>query len=100
MNKYEFAKQIADRVWVEAFFTDEHSGVPVRFETRGRSDAGSGSITIYRHDPSIRIDPPAVDLEKRWSELLRRLSQEAEKSDPVCRAEFFYGSPTWQDGSL
>ena len=89
MNKYEFAKQIADRVWVETIFTDEHSGVPVRFETRGRSDASSGSIAIYRHDPSIRIDPPAVDFDKRWSESLRRLSQEAQKGDPVCRAEFF-----------
>ncbi len=89
LNKYEFAKQIADRVWVETIFTDEHSGVPVRFETRGRSDASSGSIAIYRHDPSIRIDPPAVELEKRWSESLRHLSQEAQKSDPVCRAEFF-----------
>src|SRR5262245_56299868 len=41
MNKYEFAKQIADRIWVETIFTDEHSGLPVRFETRGRSDANS-----------------------------------------------------------
>ena len=89
MNKYEFAKQIADRVWVETIFTDEHSGLPVRFETRGRSDASSGATAIYRHDPSIRIDPPSVDFEKRWSESLRRLSQEAQKGDPVCRAEFF-----------
>jgi hypothetical protein len=89
MNKYEFAKQIADRVWVETIFTDEHSGLPVRFETRGRSDASSGATAIYRHDPSIRIDPPSVDLDKRWSESLRLLSQEAQKGDPVCRAKFF-----------
>jgi hypothetical protein len=89
MNKYEFAKQIAERVWVEAIFTDGQSGLPVRFETRGRSDAISGSIAIYRHDPSISIDPPAVEPEKRWSVSLRQLSQEVQKGDPVCRAEFF-----------
>ena len=87
--KYEFAKQIADRVWVETIFTDEQSGIPVRFETSGRSDASTGSTAIYRHDPSIGIDPPSVDFEKRWSESLRRLSQEAQKGDPACRAEFF-----------
>jgi len=88
-NKYEFVKQIGDWVWVETIFADEQSGIPVRFETRGRSDANAGSITIYRHDASIRIDPPTVDLEKRWSESLQRLSQEVEKGDPACRAEFF-----------
>ena len=88
-NKYEFAKQIGDWVWVETIFTDEQSGIPVRFETRGRSDANAGSITIYRHDTSIRIDPPTIDLEKRWSESLQRLSEEVEKGDPACRAEFF-----------
>lgn len=87
--KYEFAKQIADRVWVEAIFTDEHSGIPVRFETRGRSDASSGFTAIYRHDPSISVDPPSVDFDKRWSESLRRLSEESQKGDPACRAEFF-----------
>jgi hypothetical protein len=88
-NKYEFVKQIGDWVWVETIFADEQSGIPVRFETRGRSDANAGSITIYRHDTSIRIDPPTVDLEKRWSESLQRLSEEVEKGDPACRAEFF-----------
>ena len=88
-NKYEFAKQIADRVWVETIYTDGDSGIPLRFETRGRSDASSGLIAIYRHDPSSRIDPPTVDLDKRWAKSLQRLSQEAEKGDPVCRAEFF-----------
>src|SRR5262249_19120420 len=47
-NKYEFVKQIGDWVWVETIFADEQSGIPVRFETRGRSDANAGSITIYR----------------------------------------------------
>lgn len=89
MNKYEFAKQIADRVWVETIFTNVHSGLPVRFETGGRSDASSGATAIYRHDPAIRVDPPSVDLDKRWSESLRQLSQEAKKGDPVCRAKFF-----------
>jgi hypothetical protein len=89
MNKYEFAKQIAERVWVETIFADEQSGVPVRFETRGRSDVSSGSIAIYRHDPTISIDPPAVEPEKRWSESLRQLSQDVQKGDPVCRAAFF-----------
>jgi hypothetical protein len=88
-NKYEFIKQIGDRVWVETIFTDEQSGIPIRFETRGRSDADVGAVTVYRHDASIRIDPPTVDLEKRWSESLQRLSQEAQKGDPACRAEFF-----------
>ena len=82
-------KQIGDWVWVETIFADEQSGIPVRFETRGRSDANAGSITIYRHDASIRIDPPTVDLEKRWSDSLQRLSEEVEKGDPACRAEFF-----------
>jgi hypothetical protein len=98
-NKYEFAKQIADRVWVETIFTDELSGLPVRFETRGRSDASSGATAIYRHDPSISIDPPSVDFEKRLSESIRRLSLEAQKGDPVCRAEFQRGA-TRQDGRL
>lgn len=89
MIKYEFAKQIADRVWVETIFADEDSGLPFRFETRGRGDAGSGATAIYRHDPSIRVDPPSVDFDKRWSESLRRLSQETQKGDPVCRAAFF-----------
>lgn len=89
LNKYEFAKQIADRVWVETIFTDAQSGLPVRFETGGRSDAGSGATAIYRHDPSIRVDPPSVDFDKRWLESLRRLSQEAQKGDPVCRVQFF-----------
>src|SRR5262245_2633468 len=89
MTKYEFAKQIADRVWVETIFTDEHSGLVARFETRGRSDAGSGATVVYRHDPSIRVDPPSVELDKRWTESLRLLSQEAQRGDPVCRATFF-----------
>jgi hypothetical protein len=88
-NKYEFIKQIGDRVWVETIFADEQSGIPVRFETSGRSDADAGAVTVYRHDPSIRIDPPTVDLEKRWSDSLQHLSQEAEKGDPACRTEFF-----------
>ena len=89
MIKYEFAKQIAERVWVETIFTDAHSGLPVQFETGGRSNASSGATAIYRHDPSIRVDPPSVDFDKRWSESLRRLSQEAQKGDPACRAKFF-----------
>lgn len=89
MNKYEFAKEIAGRVWIEAIFTDEHSGLPVRFETHGRSDASSGATAIYRNDPSIRVDPPSVDPERRLSESLQRVLQEAQKGDPVCRAEFF-----------
>jgi hypothetical protein len=88
-NKYEFVKEIGDRVWVETIFADAESGIPVRFETRGRSDANSGTITIYRHDPSIRIDPPSVDLEKRWAASLRRLSEEAQKGDPACRTALF-----------
>jgi hypothetical protein len=87
--KYEFAKQIADRVWVDTIFADEHSGLPVRFETSGRSDASSGATAIYRYDPAIRVDPPSVDLDKRWSESLRLLSQEAQKGDSTCRAKFF-----------
>src|SRR5205807_5169277 len=47
------------------------------------------AVTVYRYDSSIRIDPPTVDLEKRWSESLQRLSQEAQNGDPACRAEFF-----------
>ena len=88
-KKYEFAKQIGDWVWAETIFADEQSGIPVRFETRGGRDANAGSITIYRHDASIHIDPPTVDLEKRWSESLQRLSEEVDKGDPACRAEFF-----------
>src|SRR5262244_743076 len=88
-NKYEFVKQIGDWLWVEPIFADEQSALPVRSETRGRSDANAGSITIYRHDTSIRIDPPTVDLEKRWSESLQRLSEDVDKGDPACRAEFF-----------
>jgi hypothetical protein len=89
VNKYEFVRQIADRVWVETIYSEADSRIPVRFETRGRSDANSGAIAIYRHDPAIRIDPPAVDLDQRWAESLRQLSQEAEKGDPACRTEFF-----------
>lgn len=88
-NKYEFVKQIGEWVWIETIFADEQSGLPVRFETRGRSDAYAGAVTIYRYDSSIRIDPPIVDLEKRMSESVQRLSEEARKGDPACRAEFF-----------
>src|SRR5262249_26033224 len=87
-NKYEFVKQIGDWVWVETIFADEQSGIPVRFETRGRSDANAGSIRIYRHDTSIRIDPPTVELDKRWAESLQRVAEQVETGDPVCRAEF------------
>src|SRR5262249_56107483 len=52
-------------------------------------DGNGGCIRIDGNDGSMRIDPPTVDLEKRWSESLQRLSEEVEKSDPACRAEFF-----------
>jgi hypothetical protein len=88
-NKYEFVKEIGDWVWVETIFADKESGIPIRFETRGRNGADVGAITIYRHDPAIRIDPPIVDLDKRWSNSLQHLSQEVQKGDPACRTEFF-----------
>jgi len=84
MNKYEFAKPIAGRVWVEAIFTDEKSGVPVRFETSGRSDADSGSVTIYRHDPAIRIDPSILmsDGRNRYGGCRRKRRQAIPHAEP------------------
>jgi len=86
LNKYVFATWIAGRVSMEAVFTDPDSGVPVRFETRGDADGTSGSITTYRYDASIPIEPPVVDLQKRWSTSLQRFTEETGKGDPACRA--------------
>src|SRR5215813_7977845 len=40
-NKYEFVKQIVGLVLVETILAYEQSGVPVRFETRVRSDVNA-----------------------------------------------------------
>jgi hypothetical protein len=88
LNRYEFATRLADRTVAETVFTDTETGLPVRFETKGRTDTASGSVMTFRHDASIRIEPPAVDLSARWSASLQHVAQEARKGDPACRAGF------------
>jgi hypothetical protein len=87
LNKYMFATWVAGRVSLEAVFTDADTGVPVRFETRSDADGTSGSITTYRYDPAIRIEPPVVDTEKRWSTSLQLFAEETGRGDPVCRTK-------------
>jgi hypothetical protein len=88
LNGYAFATRLPDRISSEMLFTDVDTDIPVRFETRGRSDAASGSVTTFHHDASIRIEPPTVDSSARWSASLGQVAREAQKGEPVCRAEF------------
>lgn len=85
--KYEFAAPAGDRHnLAEVVFIDANTARPARFETRN-ADASEGSITIYFHDPLIRIEPPIVDLEKRRARSVRRFQDIVQDAEPVCREE-------------
>jgi hypothetical protein len=90
---YEFATQdtwassLPSGWHAETLFVDPDSGLPVRLETREERARGVRSVTTYRFDASIRIDPPPVV--DPWQASLAHFAQEAERADPACRAEFF-----------
>jgi hypothetical protein len=87
LNKYEFAIQTGDRVsFAETVFVDAGSGRPVRLETSGPR-IPEGSVTIYRHDPLIRIEPPPVDLARRRARSLRHFQDVVQDTEPACRDE-------------
>ena len=86
LNQYEFIAQSGDRLDVaETVFVEANTGLPFRFETR--SGDSVAAVTIYRHDPLIRIDPPSVDLERRWARSVRHFQDIVHDTDAACRKE-------------
>lgn len=69
----------------ETVFVDTTNGLPVRVESRDSIN----SVTTYTYDPSIRIEAPDVDPEKRRLNSLVRFEAAVNASDPQCRAKFF-----------
>jgi hypothetical protein len=89
LNKYEFVvqTQAGDRVsYTETVFFDLDAGRAIRFETTGPL-ASNGSVTHYRYDPLIQIEPPNVDLEKRWARSVRHFHDVVQDTEPACREE-------------
>ena len=87
LKKYEFLAWPGDRSsLVETIFIDVESKLPVRFETRSTHETAD-TVTIYRHDPLIRIEPPHVDLEKRRARSMRQFLDSVESGDAACREE-------------
>lgn len=69
----------------ESLFVDPTNGLPVRVVSKDSIN----SVTAYTYDPSIRIETPDVDLEKRRLNSLARFEAAVNASDPQCRAKFF-----------
>ena len=87
LNKYEFAAPTGDQHnLAEIVFIDANTGRPARFETRSANEF-AGSVTIYFHDPLIRIEPPTVDLERRWTRSVRHFQDIVQDTEPACRDE-------------
>jgi hypothetical protein len=85
--KYEFVIRNYGRLHVETLFTDPSSGMPFRYEKRAEESEGINVVSTYRHDSTIRIEPPAVDPEKRRATSMQRFFEASAQSDPACRRE-------------
>lgn len=87
LTTYEFVVRIYNQDYVETLFVDVVSGLPVRYDQRPDGHRGVNYQTTYRHDPTLTLDPPVVDLEKRRAVSRQRLSEAVARSDPTCRRE-------------
>jgi len=86
---------------VVSIFVDIESGLIVRYErldspelgidiergviARGSPELGAGMISAYRHDATIRIAPPIVDMDRRKAHALATFDKEVEHAEQHCR---------------
>jgi hypothetical protein len=70
---------------VVSFLIDVESGLIVRYEKLVGRDLGTSMISMYRHDVTIRIAPPVVDMGKRKANAHAAFDKEVEYADQHCR---------------
>jgi hypothetical protein len=87
LKAYEFVVRTHGRRQVETLFVNATTGLPVRFDTRPDGRDGVSTQTTYRYDAALRLDPPVVDLGKRWATAMERFNAAVARSDPACRSE-------------
>jgi hypothetical protein len=78
--KFGMADKSAVSILVEA-----ESGLIVRYEKLSSSEVVANMISTYRHDATIRIEIPTVDLDRRKANALAAFDKEVEHTDQHCR---------------
>ena len=61
------------------------NGIIIRYEKVDNSRNGVNVISTYRHDPTIRIEPPIVDMKKRTANALAAFENAVALADQDCR---------------
>jgi len=82
LKGYKFS--IADKSAV-SILVEVESGLIVRYEKLNSSELIGNMISTYRHDATIRIELPTVDLDRRNANALAAFDKEVERTDPACR---------------
>lgn len=74
-------------VFLEKIFVDPDTGLTVRYERSGGTPEAINVVSTYRYDPSIRIEPPQVDLASRKAKSLQAFQLAVDSADVECRKE-------------
>lgn len=70
---------------VVSILLDVKSGLIVRYEKLVSPHLGTSLISMYRHDATIRIAAPVVDMDRRKANALAAFDKEVEHTDQHCR---------------
>jgi hypothetical protein len=84
---YEVQAKIATETFVERLFINPNTGMTVQYERTGNSPEAINVINNYRYDPSIKIEPPQIDLASRKDKSFEAFQHAVDSTDAKCRQE-------------
>ncbi|MCP4098159.1 MAG: hypothetical protein GY748_18155 [Planctomycetaceae bacterium] len=80
-----FSKLSTAKEEKHTIYVDPANGLIARYERTSKNESFIKMVSTFRFDNSIRIKPPAVDLQGRKEKSIRVFNEVVEKSDPNCR---------------
>jgi len=86
IKRYDFGSPSTPDV-SHALLTNTVTGTIVRYEKVDNSKYGINVISTYRHDPTIRIEPPIVDMKRRMANALAVFENVVALANQDCRNE-------------
>ena len=90
---YELETEFGEQTLIEKLFVDPTTQLTIRFEwvvaphADKRRYVEANLVSTFRYDPSIRIEPPKVDLAARQVAFHNVFDRAVASSDPKCRQE-------------
>jgi hypothetical protein len=85
IKRYDFKPMSKSDTISNNISVDQSTGMIVGYEIHDSSPTGGNVISTYRHDPSIKIEAPTVDMTSRIAQSTASFKEAIAKSDSACR---------------